>query len=159
MARPRILPDADTLGTLRREGKTYQEIADRYGVSRAAVHVALTRSNLIETPRPRYDREIPWTVKVGFSNAYPLAMLRISARRNAGLAVRADKARYLDNWVSMLQAENAVVAYSPSKGFYYVARRDNIDTGLIRKPNWLIEDEVSEGLLPESALQQLAPVV
>jgi len=156
MARPRILPDADVLGTLRREGWTYDQIAERYGVSKSAVHVALTRSNLIETPRPRYEREIPWTVATEHSNMYEVSMLRLAARRDHGAKIRAEKARYLDNWIAQLQRHDAVVGYHPDRGFYYTKRRPGVDTGLIRKPNWLIEEEVNEGVLTERALLELS---
>ena len=156
MARPRILPDADELGALRREGWTYDQIAERYGVTKSAVHVALTRSGLIENPRPRYDREIPWTVKTEHANSYQVAMLRMAARRGRGVKLRSDKERYLDNWIAQLDANNAVVGYHPDRGFYYTPRREGIDTGLIRKPNWLIEEEVADGDLPKSALKKLS---
>jgi hypothetical protein len=86
-------------------------------------------------------------------------MLRLDARRHAGTALRPEKERYLNNWISQLQSKGAVVAYSPTKGFYYTASRSGIDDGLIRKPNWLIEREVDEGTLPSSALDHLSPVV
>jgi hypothetical protein len=136
MGRPRILPDADVLGTLIREGKTYDEIAHQYGVTKAAVHVALTRSNLIRNPRPRYDDEIPWHVKTEHANAYPLAMLRLEARRLRGKKIAPDKLRYLENWKARLERSNAVVGYHPDlpDGFYYTDARPGIDTGLIRVP-------------------------
>lgn len=143
MGRPRILPDADELGTLIRAGKTYQEIADQYGVTKAAVHVALTRSNLIRNPRPRYDDIIPWVVKAEHSNGYPLAMLRLEARRVRGKQLSDEKLRYLENWKRRLKAANAVVGYHPDlpDGFYYTEARPGIDTGLIRVPQDTPESE------------------
>lgn len=142
MARPRILPDADKLGELRRQGKTYAEIAEMYGVTKAAVHVALTRSHLIEKPRPRYDKMIPWHVKTEHSNSYPLSMLRLAARREAGGTIPAKKAEYLDNWIRRLRRANAVVGYHPDlpDGFYYTEARPGIDTGLIRVPEWVLAE-------------------
>ena len=155
MARPRILPDADELGRLRREGWTYDQIAERYGVTRSAVHVALVRSNLIETPRPRYDNEIPWTVSTKHSNTYQASMLRMAARRLHGGKINPARERYLDNWVQHLEEADAVVGYHPDRGFYYTKRRPGVDTWLVRKPNWVIEKEVDEGILPSNVLKEL----
>ncbi len=143
MARPRSLPDADKLGELRREGKTYMEIAEIYGVTQGAVHVALARSNLIEKPRPRYEAELPWRVKIEHAGSYPAQMLRLAARTARGEKLPVYKERYLENWIKRLDSEDAVVGYSDEDGFYYTKRRQGIDTGLIRRPQWLIERETA----------------
>lgn len=145
MARPRILPDADDLGALRRDGKTYQEIADMYGVTVGAVHVALTRSNLIDNPRARHQEEIPWRVKADHAGSYPAQMLRLAARTRKGEELPPYKKRYLENWLKRLAAQDVVVGYHDEDGFYYTKRRQGVDTGLIRKPQWLIDQE-TEGV-------------
>jgi hypothetical protein len=143
MARPRILPDAPELAKLRREGKTYEDIATMYGVTKAAVHVALERSHLIETPRPRYIAEIPWRVKGEHSSEWALVQLRRAARRDAGTALSAREERMLDAWIGRLREQDAVVAYDPDRerGFYYVRRRPGVDLGLIHEPSWVLEEE------------------
>ena len=137
MARPRILPDAPELARLRqREKLTYEQIATRYGVTRAAVHVALARSHLIDNPRPRYEAEIPWEVKAEHSSAWPLVQLRRAARRARGGQLSERDDRFLDNWLQKLREQDAVVAYHPDRGFYYTRRRPGVDKGLIREPEW-----------------------
>lgn len=141
MARPRILPDAPELSKLRREGKTYQDIATMYGVTRAAVHVALERSHLIEKPRPRYQGAIPWEVKAEHSSKWPIVQLRRHARREAGGTLTDRETRFLDNWLAKLAEADAVVGYHPDHGFYYTARRPEDGEGLVRKPDWMIAQE------------------
>lgn len=116
-----------------------------YGVTKAAVHVALTRSHLIRNPRPRYDDLIPWHVKTEHSNAYPLAMLRLEARRLRGKPISEAKLKYLENWKRRLKASNAVVGYHPDleDGFYYTEARPGIDTGLIRIPQDQLESQTN----------------
>ena len=142
MPRPRKLPDADVLHDLRIvQGKTYEEIANAYGVTRAAVHLALQRSNLV-TPRPRYFTEIPWRVSVEHSNNYHLAMLRLAAREKHGLPVPDHKVQYLHNWMDSLRMprerapHGVVVDYHEGykDGFATVPREPKIDRWLIREP-------------------------
>jgi hypothetical protein len=143
MGRPRILPDADVLHDLKIvQGLTYDEIAERYGVTRAAVHLALRKSGLV-TPRPRYERHIPWKVAVEHSNSYHLAMLRLAARKEQGEKIPAYKEKYLENWLEALRREDLVIDYARDwagynqglGGFGTVKRRPGIDNWLIREPD------------------------
>lgn len=143
MARPRILPDADELHQLRVvEGKTYAEIAEKFGVTKEAVRLALTQARLTK-PRPRYAEEIPWVVAIEHSNDYRLSMLRTAARLEHGLPVPEYKARYVRNWIENLKrprpdAPNGVVIdYDRdfyAEGFAYVPRESG-DEWLIRRPS------------------------
>lgn len=144
MPRPRKLPDADTLHQLRVvQGKTYEEIAETYGVTRAAVHLALQKSGLVQ-PRPRYDKQIPWKVSMAHANETHLSMLRLAARRDAGHKLPPYKERALDAWIKALEEKDAVVDYRRTPwpgygpdgqgGFALVPRREGVDTWLIREP-------------------------
>lgn len=164
MARPRILPDADVLHQLRTtgvapEGKvrpvvgpdskpwpaqgpwSYEQIAHAYGVTKAAVHLALSRSQLV-TPRPRYDEELPWLVATEHTSHYLAGMLRLAARQKRGLPIPPRKERYLNNWLENLAKPTSqaplgmVVDYDRDAypgGFACVPRRPG-EEGLIRKP-------------------------
>lgn len=144
MARPRTLPDAEELHRLRVvEGRTYKEIAERYGVTTTAVGMALKKSHLT-APRPRYQEEIPWLVAAEHSAAYPLWMLRLAARVKNGKEVSPAKRRYVENWLENLSkprpgAPNGVVIdydrdYYPN-GFAYVPREAEDGEWPIRRPD------------------------
>ena len=82
MARPRIVPDKNTLQRWLDEGLTHQQMADRIyeqtgeRVNRTAVSASIQREGLAKKNH-RYLETIPWRVKVGHSKAYPVGMLRL----------------------------------------------------------------------------------
>lgn len=137
------LPDLATLHHLRgAEQLTYQEIADRYGATRAAVHLALKQAG-VTSARPRYGAEIPWLVKPQHNNDYRVQSLRLAARlAHGGCASDADNLA-LQRWVHALSSRDTgcrhgvVVDYDHVRypeGFAYVARQPRYDTELIRVP-------------------------
>ena len=123
----RVIPDATTLRRLVREGKTHQDIADMVyqttgqPVTRGAVSSAISRAGL-STPGKRYERTLPWRVKVEHSKHYAARMLRLLGRRLEGLPLHETDEARLDSWLARLEAEHAVVAYVPETedGFYYM---------------------------------------
>ncbi len=83
----------------------------------------------------RDDALIPWHVKEQHRWAYPLAMLRVEARKRAGFPLRASDAERLESWLEMLKEEDAVVHYDPDTedGFFYVPRAKG-DRDIIHEP-------------------------
>lgn len=123
----RVIPDAQELRRLVREGHTHQDIADMVRettgqpVTRGAVSSAISRAGL-STPGKRYQRTLPWRVKIEHSKHYAARMLRLLGRRMEGLELHpADEAR-LDSWLAKLDAENSIVVYAPetTDGFHYM---------------------------------------
>jgi len=124
------------------DGLTHQEMVDRIReqfdttVSKSAVAAALSRAGL--TNRVRYDTHIPWTpIRPDHARSYPLSMLRLMARRDAGLDLTEPQTARLDSWLERLQRENAVVdyQYDHADGFVYRRRkRGDLEHPPIRPP-------------------------
>lgn len=78
---------------------------------------------------------IPWQVQERHGVAYPLAMLRVEARRRAGEPLRPIDLQRVISWKLSLDDRGVVVDYDPdtAEGFHYVPRRIGIDWGPIRE--------------------------
>ena len=138
----RLLPD---VGTLRHwvedEGLSHKEIAQRvfdqtgHHVSRSTVSAALSRAGLTKE-QERYEHEIPWRVNQEHLRAYPVRLLRLLGRRRVGLSLNSEEDKRLDNWLKMLDENNAVVAYDPTSehGFVYTDRIDTDPTDTPIRP-------------------------
>lgn len=116
MAPPRILPDRGKLMQYRTPGpnfKTYDEIAEMYGVTVGAVYQQLRYIPGVVKPRARHHEFIPWTVKTEHMHAYPVTMLRLLARVESGQTIPDNKRRRLDRWVEEMREKNLVVDYDP----------------------------------------------
>lgn len=141
MSAPRLLPTSDVLASLRRQGWTYDDIANQYGVTRGAVYLQLKQAKAT-TDRPRYDELIPWTVRVEHTHAHPAMMLRLLARRRDGKPIPDAKSRMLDKWLRDLEEAGVVVCYDPSQppnpaspvagGWYYSRRKPADGDSVIR---------------------------
>ncbi len=122
------------------EGKTYRWMCDEY----------LRKYNIETVPSlwgnyrrrrgltrriTRDDDLIPWFVTEKHRWAYPLAMLRVEARRRAGREIRDVDLARLTPWKQDLAEGGLVVHYDPDteQGFFYVPARSE-DTDLIRVP-------------------------
>ena len=142
MPAKRLMPSDSILEKWVNEGLSHQEIVDRVleteniVVTKSAVAAALSRAGL--TNRVRYDTHIPWTpIRPDHARAYPLAMLRFLARREAGLDLTADQSDRLDSWLARMDKENAVVVYDydSAEGFTYHRRKpEDPKHPPIRKP-------------------------
>lgn len=122
------------------EGVTYEEMSrrylERYNIETVPSLFSNFRRRRGLTRRINRDDDlIPWAVKSEHRWAYPLQMLRAEGRRRAGMPVRESEAPRLNNWLQMLQDEDAVVHYDPETkdGFFYV-RREPGDVDIIRRP-------------------------
>ncbi|MFE0964047.1 hypothetical protein [Streptomyces fungicidicus] len=122
------------------EGWTYAEMTEEY---RQKYNIEMKPSAWgnfryrkgLDRRIARDDELIPWAVKKEHRSLYPLMMLRLEARKRAGLPNDEDKTKRLESWRAMLEEENAVVHYDPdtADGFFYVPREDG-DDDIIRRP-------------------------
>lgn len=141
MPAPRQLPASDMLLTLRRQGWSYEDIANEYGVSKSAVYLQLRQARGTKA-RPSYKHLIPWTVRREHTHAHPVTMLRLLGRRENGESIPAVKERLLDKWLREVKEADVVLCYDPefppnpasptSGGFYYSRRRDSDGDSLTR---------------------------
>lgn len=122
------------------EGKTYQwmveEYRRRYNIETVpSLWGNFRRRRGLARRITRDDELIPWAVNVEHRWAYPLAMLRVEARRRAGRELRDDDSERLESWLQMLKGEDAVVHYDPDtdEGFHYIKRQSG-DSDLIHQP-------------------------
>lgn len=147
MPAQKILPTSDVLRRLRREGKTYAEIADMYGVTKGAVYLSCREAGLT-SPRPSYKDTLPWRVRTDHLHAYPAMMLRLYGRRQQGRGdtIPAQKARMLDRWLVEMRTHGLMVIYDPeipsnpasrNGGFAYVPRTPDLDPDTLV---WVAED-------------------
>jgi hypothetical protein len=79
---------------------------------------------------------IPWEVHLNHRWGYPLAMLRVEARRRQGFPLRPSDVERLDAFKRRLYEDGLVVHYEPEsdEGWWLVPRRDGVDRDLIREP-------------------------
>lgn len=153
MPAPRQLPDNETLKNLRRQGWSYADIAEEYGVTKGAVYLHLQEAGATRK-RPSYKHLIPWTVRSEHQYAHPPMMLRLLGRREAGLQIPPVKERMLDKWLRETKEAGVVVMYHPETppnpasptvgGWYYAARVEEDGDALIR-----YEEDGSPPKVPE----------
>ncbi|MEU5433808.1 hypothetical protein AB0G73_10565 [Streptomyces sp. NPDC020719] len=122
------------------EGKTYQWMVDEYLRKyniKTSVSMWATRAS-----RRGFDRRIvrdpaliPWELKEEHRWLYPVMMLRVEARKRAGVTVRDEDESRLKSWLKELNANNLVVHYDPEteEGFHYIPRQPG-DEDLIHEP-------------------------
>lgn len=123
MARPRTLPDAQSLRReMTREQLTQKQVAARYGTTRQAVSLALRTANIVDRPRESFRPWIPWVVATRDHDDYLMLMLRMHARDRLGLDVRF-RSR-LERWREWMDENQTVVDYDRKEGFLLRPRRD-----------------------------------
>jgi hypothetical protein len=174
------LPDNDTLLQLLNQNWTYQQIADRYGVTTQAVFLAARRIPGATQPRPTYKEELPWALAKEHHHARPAAYLRSLGRRRANVAagrpvnegLTEKKANALDRWLEGLERDGQVVIYdrrippnpaSSSGGFAYVPRLPSDNPELPVRPPVIDLDleqpaEPEDGADPKARAAALAAV-
>ena len=141
MARSKIVSEDEVIRWIE-EGRTYQWMAEEYErkydiqiTPSAFANIRYRRG--LERRITRDENLIPWQVAEEHRFAYPLAMLRVEARRREGRKLRASDAERVSSWKAQLAEEDLVVHYEPGteEGFYYVPRRAGVDRDLIREPS------------------------
>lgn len=124
------------------EGKTYawmvQEYARKYDLEvTQSMFSNFRHRHGLRRRIQRDDALIPWEVKYEHRWAYPLAMLRVEARKRDGFELRASDAERLETFKRRLIEDGLVVHYDPDteQGWWLVPRRPGIDKDLIREPD------------------------
>lgn len=124
-------------------GHSYRWMADeykrKYGDTVAPTMFSNWRIKLGLRPRlaVRDRRIIPWDVREEHQTLLPMRMLQLEARRQRKLALTPLQLRRHESWRQKLEEGNLVVHYEPEteQGFFYVPRREGVDTGLVRVPD------------------------
>ena len=124
------------------QGKTYAEMKRLYwekynlevGISMFA---NFRRRRGLDLRIARDSELIPWAVKPEHAHHHSVHMLRIEARRRAGLPLTPRQEETLEGFLRTLEDEDAVVHYDPDteQGFFRVSRRPGIDADLVRAPS------------------------
>ncbi len=140
MGRAKIQDEAEVVRWFE-EGRSYNWMVEEHD---RKYHVLLTPSafsnfRVRKGLSRRIAREpnlIPWEVNPEHRWAYPLAMLRVEARRRSGFKVRASDAERLESWKQGMAEDGVVVHYDPDteQGWWYVPRRAGVDLDLIYEP-------------------------
>lgn len=113
-----------------RAGKTQQEIADRFGVTQAAISAAIKRGAIKHAYEVEMEgRAMPWRVRQEHQHRYLARMIRAWHRRQHGLKSAPPFERMLDSFLESVDRDGFVVTYLPDieEGFVRVERRPGID--------------------------------
>lgn len=138
----KVIPSQETIGMLR-DGMTLSEIAavlfDQHhiDVTPSAIGMLRLRDTDLDTPRMNHPDLIPWEIKkLNHRHKTAVQRLRAAGRLRAGRPLTPRTEGELRRWVEHLAETNAVVHYEPAtdQGWFYVPRREGIDTDLIRNP-------------------------
>ncbi|MFI6286377.1 hypothetical protein ACIBCM_16705 [Streptomyces sp. NPDC051018] len=139
MGRSKIQDEGEVIRWFQ-EGRTYAWMVEEYRRKYNIETVPSMWGNFrqrrgLDRRITRDDDLIPWFVKEEHRWLYPLAMLRVEARRRDGRTLTENDRSRLTSWREMLTAQNTVVHYDPDteEGFFYVPRRAD-DVDLIRRP-------------------------
>lgn len=132
-----------------RSGKTQQEVADKFGVTQAAIAGAIARGRIAyDKPargsRPKEDRAVPWSpIRPEHRDKYLYRILRAHHKREKGEPNSPQWEIMLDAFLRSAEEEDFVIGYWPEtdEGFYRIARREGIDEGLIRNPEYGDDDK------------------
>lgn len=118
-----------------RAGATQQAVADKFGVTQAAVSRAIDRGVIrVDTGRVP-GRALPWSpIRPEHRNLYAARILRAWHRRQSGEVSSAWWESKLDTCLETMDREGWVFDYDPDEGFKRVPRRLGVDLGLVREP-------------------------
>ena len=123
------------------EGKTYAEMSqiyrDKYNIETVpSLWGNFRRRRGLQRRITRNDDLIPWEVRKEHRWAWAITMLRQEARRRAGFELSPEQAEKVDGWLRGMERDGTVVHYEPDteQGWFYVPRREGIDTDIIRVP-------------------------
>lgn len=140
MARSKIQNEQEVLRWFE-EGRPYSWMVrtyrEKYNIeTTTAMWGNFRRTRGLQRRMDRSPSLIPWQVAREHRWAYPLAMLRVEARRRRGENLREVDAKKLATWKKQIEVHDLVVHYDPDtdQGFFLVPRRTGIDTDLIRMP-------------------------
>lgn len=141
MAAPSKVQDTNEALRWLQEGRTYawivEEYQRKYGIQTTiSMWAAIRRRHGIDTRIVRDDTLIPWAVNREHRHSHAVSMLRAEARKRAGKTLTPLMADMLAVWLRGIEADGTVVHYDPEteEGWWYVPRREGVDTDLIRVP-------------------------
>lgn len=139
-------PTKNDLERYLEQGLTHEQIVEEHyrktgeRVARSSVSVAISRYGLSEA-RHRHTETIPWKLTGKDLRAYPIRMLRLLGRRRSGEKLSPEETRRLDSWLTILDRENAVVAWDPDStpSIFYTDREptDDPEVPIRRQRVWL----------------------
>lgn len=134
------IEDRQEFVRLVRSGMRNREIVDYY--AQRGIHL---RPNTISMAKRRYGLDvhewhtdlIPWVINQDHQGLYAAKMLRLEGRRRRGEPLTDAQLRYLENWKKKMMEDGTVIHYEhdTDEGWFYVPRRDGVDTDLIRDPS------------------------
>src|SRR6478609_9504236 len=98
-----------------RAGATQKEVAEKFGVTQAAVSANIKRGNIkIEYPNQTAGRSVPWhPIRAEHRDRYLIRMLRAHARREQGLTSAPVLEAMLDKFLQAADEQDFVVTYEP----------------------------------------------
>lgn len=124
------------------ERRTYawmvEQYREKYNIDTSKSMWGGVRRRLgVERRIQRDDELIPWHVKEEHRWAFPVLMLRAEARRRKGIELDENHTRKLRGFLQRLEEDGTVVHYDPDtdEGWFYVPRRPDVDTDIIRVPD------------------------
>lgn len=138
-----VVPDPTQMRRYLEQGLTQAQIVEQWEedsgarVSRSAIGMAIGRYGLKSArPRERYMDTIPWKLNPEHQASPEARLLRFEARRRRGLELAERERVWLNGWLAELADDGKVVMYDPRtvEGFWYVARTDEDDDPVIRRP-------------------------
>lgn len=141
MPAERKLPDSTTLRQFRAQGMRLIDIAEKYGVTEAAVWRALDRAGFTKE-RATYKDVLPWEIADEHKTTAVMDRFRAIAKQKSGGTLSPEEDRLLAEWLRQLADKDVVVDYrrdeppnpaSRKGGFFYVPRTED-DRWLIREP-------------------------
>ena len=135
----RILPD-DLLRRWTREGKTDREMLDlledqlNISVTRQAISAWRKRRGM--EMNSQSPQAMPWRLRPEHRAAEPARAIRLYARRERGDEIEPEDEARLRRAEEYLHEVGGVFHYDPDtvEGWFVVARREGVDTGLYRDP-------------------------
>lgn len=156
------LPDNLELLTLDAAGKSHQEIADKFGVTRQAVQKRFSAMGLhIKGPKGRLAASLPWDIagredKRRLKNSTPFHGLRAFLRVRFGEQLTARSQVALSHFESHLKA-GEVLALFDGEGFVYVPRRAADGDLVVRWPKGATRTPAQDALfaLPDEVRRSL----
>lgn len=139
MAYMRRLPSANVLAELVEKGRSSQEIAELYGVTREAVRQALVRAE-IRPSRLRVSHAdfLPWRLRADHHHDILAKRLRSYSKLRQGFPLTDDESRLVEQWLAYMDGGNRwgvplSVHYERHEGFWLEPRQDG-DRDYIHPP-------------------------
>ena len=145
MSEQRKVPDDQLIIRWFEEGLTQQQMAQRHkdetgvDVSRSAIGYRIQRLGLDSKQRSKYAQVIPWRLKRTHDNSIATNLRSLRAVKH-GEELTPKRKYELELFLERLNADDAVIGYSPSRGLTYV-RRTTVPANMIDEEYPIIKPE------------------